>query len=331
MSKLPFPRSILAQHMAYLGKTGSGKSSAMRVVAEDLLTNKKRTCIVDPKGDWYGLKSSADGKSAGFPVIAFGDFKEPQATDIPINPQSGKHVAELIATGNRPCIIGFRGWMPGQMTKFWIDFASTHRVRRVLLEIGRRLAEAHAIEQPADVFCLTLDELRDLVPAPIHRDHRPQVGERRAEIRHFRAVTPPPVLGTDNGPPPDDPVGRFFGKFFGGPPPASEAPDVLRGNAGSPGKARGPAKVVRSLADATKLQQGDVLVAETTAPPWTPLFATAAAIVTDTGGILSHCAVVAREYRIPAVVGTGRATAAIRDGQILEVDGDAGLVRIDPA
>ena len=214
---------------------------------------------------------------------------------------------------------------------FWIDFASTHRVRRVLLEIGRRLAEAHAIEQPADVFCLTLDELRDLVPAPIHRDHRPQVGERRAEIRHFRAVTPPPVLGTDNGPPPDDPVGRFFGKFFGGPPPASEAPDVLRGNAGSPGKARGPAKVVRSLADATKLQQGDVLVAETTAPPWTPLFATAAAIVTDTGGILSHCAVVAREYRIPAVVGTGRATAAIRDGQILEVDGDAGLVRIDPA
>ncbi len=126
-------------------------------------------------------------------------------------------------------------------------------------------------------------------------------------------------------------MGRFFGKFFGGPPPASEAPSVLRGNAGSPGKVRGPAKVARSLAEATKLRQGDVLVAETTAPPWTPLFATAAAIVTDTGGILSHCAVVAREYRIPAVVGTGRATAEIRDGQILEVDGDAGLVRIDPA
>ncbi len=81
---------------------------------------------------------------------------------------------------------------------------------------------------------------------------------------------------------------------------------------------------------AGKLRKGDVLVAETTAPPWTPLFATASAVVTDTGGILSHCAVVAREYRIPAVVGTGRATAAICDGQILEVDGDAGLVRIDP-
>lgn len=89
--------------------------------------------------------------------------------------------------------------------------------------------------------------------------------------------------------------------------------------------------MIRSLSEAGKLQRGDILVAETTAPPWTPLFATAAAIVTDTGGILSHCAVVAREYRIPAVVGTGRATAVIRDGQTLEVDGDAGLVRIAPA
>jgi len=138
-------------------------------------------------------------------------------------------------------------------------------------------------------------------------------------------------LGADNGPPPDDPMGRFFGKFFGGPPPAAEAPDVLKGNAGSPGTVRGPAKVIRSLADAGKLRAGDVLVAETTAPPWTPLFATAAAIVTDSGGVLSHCAVVAREYRIPAVVGTGRATTTIRDGEIVEVDGDAGLVRICPA
>ena len=76
------------------------------------------------------------------------------------------------------------------------------------------------------------------------------------------------------------------------------------------------------------LKPGDVLVAETTAPPWTPLFATAAAIVTNTGGILSHCAVVAREYRIPAVVGTGIATQVIRDGQTVEVDGDKGIVRI---
>ena len=84
--------------------------------------------------------------------------------------------------------------------------------------------------------------------------------------------------------------------------------------------------MVGSLDEADKLGVGEILVAETTSPSWTPLFATAAGIVTDTGGMLSHCAVVAREYGIPAVVGTGVATSRIRDGQIIEVDGDAGRV-----
>jgi uncharacterized protein len=121
--KLPFPERVLHQHMATLGKTGAGKSSAMRVIAEHLLAKQRRICIVDPKGDWWGLKRSSNGSSAGYPVIMFGDFKEPRASDVPINPQSGKHVAELIATGNRPCVVGFRGWMPGQLVKFWLDFA----------------------------------------------------------------------------------------------------------------------------------------------------------------------------------------------------------------
>jgi len=115
MSQLPFPRKILNQHSATLGKTGAGKSSALRVSVEQLLTEKKRVVIIDPKGDWWGLKSSADGKGPGFPVITFGNFKNDQASDVPINEYSGRNVAELIASGNRPCIIGFRGWMPGQM------------------------------------------------------------------------------------------------------------------------------------------------------------------------------------------------------------------------
>jgi hypothetical protein len=122
-TKLPFPERVLHQHMAFLGKTGAGKSSAMRVVAEHELDRNKRTAIIDPKGDWWGLKSSADGKNAGYAVITFGNFKEPRATDVPINHTAGAHVAELIATGNRPCVIGFRGWMPSQLTKFWLDFA----------------------------------------------------------------------------------------------------------------------------------------------------------------------------------------------------------------
>lgn len=123
--KLPFPPKILDQHVVTLGKTGAGKSSSLRVIIEYLLSQGKRFVVADPKGDHWGVKSSKDGRSAGHSVIAFGDFKEPKASDVPINGQSGKHVAELITSGNRPCIIGFRGWMPGQMTKFWIDFTST--------------------------------------------------------------------------------------------------------------------------------------------------------------------------------------------------------------
>jgi pyruvate,water dikinase len=88
------------------------------------------------------------------------------------------------------------------------------------------------------------------------------------------------------------------------------------------------ARVILSLADAGRLAHGDILVAPTTAPAWTPLFATAAAVVTDTGGVLSHSAVVAREYRIPAVVGAAIATTVIQDGDLIEVDGDGGVVRI---
>lgn len=124
-NNLPVPVTVLNAHCAVLGKTGAGKSSLLRVIVEDLLRRGKRVCVIDPKGDWFGLKLSADGKSPGYPVITFGDFVEEKAADVPINEHSGKHVAELISSGNRPCVIGFRGWMPGKMTQFWIDFAST--------------------------------------------------------------------------------------------------------------------------------------------------------------------------------------------------------------
>lgn len=121
--KLCIPLAVLKQHLAVLGKTGKGKSSLMRYLVEYLLQEKKRVCIIDPKGDWWGIKSSADGKSAGFPVVAFGDFIEPKASDVPLNEHSGREVAQLVASGNRPCVIGFRGWTHGAMVRFWIDFA----------------------------------------------------------------------------------------------------------------------------------------------------------------------------------------------------------------
>jgi len=209
---------------------------------------------------------------------------------------------------------------------FWIDFNAMARVRRVLVEVGKRLAQVGSIAAAEDVFHLGLDELRAELDQP--GDRRALIAERQAQLAHFRTVSAPPMLGMDYGPPPDSPLTRIFGKLFGGPPPAAGEAGVLKGHAGSAGKARGRARVIRSLEEAGRLQLGEILVAETTSPPWTPLFATAGGIVTDTGGILSHCAVVAREYRIPAVVGTGAATKVIQEGQLLEVDGDTGTVRI---
>jgi pyruvate,water dikinase len=212
---------------------------------------------------------------------------------------------------------------------YWIDYCMTYSVRRVMLEFGRRFAKAGMIDGVDDVFYLTFDEVRSTASELPHLNRQQLVAGRRAEMIYFRDIEPPAGLGTvPIGPPPDDPLSRSDMRFWGAPPPPSTDPDLLHGHAGSPGTARGPARIVRSLAEASKVQQGDVLVAETTTPPWTPLFATAAAVVTDTGGVLSHCAIVAREYGIPAVVGAGNATTAIRDGQIVEVDGDTGVVRI---
>ncbi len=212
---------------------------------------------------------------------------------------------------------------------FWIDFSSTARVRKVVMEFGRRFAEAGIIDRADHVFHLNLDELCETASELPNLDRKDLVAHRKAELERFARVQPPAALGTPPpGPPPDNPFNRAMMKFFGGPPQPSEERGVLRGNSGSPGMVRGRARVLRSLSEAEGLREGEVLVAETTAPAWTPLFATAAAVVTDTGGILSHCAVVAREYRIPAVVGTGGATAAIKSGQMIEVDGDAGIVRI---
>ena len=211
---------------------------------------------------------------------------------------------------------------------FWIDFNACYRVRVAIVELGHRLAADGIIETGDDIFFLRMEEITAAAKASPTPDHSRLVAERKKELAHFAAINPPHFMGTDYGPPPPGLVSMAFAKFFGLPPEPSDDPNTLTGNAGSPGKVQATARIIRSLDEADKLGLGEVLVAETTAPPWTPLFATAGAIVTDTGGILSHCAVVAREYRIPAVVGTGMATAVISDGQTVEVDGDTGLVRI---
>lgn len=114
------PEKIFEQHMIVLGKTGAGKSSAIRSMAEHLLREGKRVVIITAKADWWGIKLAADGKHAGYPLVVFGGDHQ----DMPLHHQSGKTMAELLGTGNRSAVLQMRDFMPGERTQFWIDFAA---------------------------------------------------------------------------------------------------------------------------------------------------------------------------------------------------------------
>jgi pyruvate,water dikinase len=147
------------------------------------------------------------------------------------------------------------------------------------------------------------------------------VAQRRAVWRGQRLVAPPQVL----------PQGSWWEKAFSRWLPASageQGGSVLRGVGASAGQVTGTARVLAGPADFARLQPGDVLVATITTPAWTTLFARAGAVVTDVGGPLSHSSIVAREYGIPAVLGTNVATRRIRDGTRVRVDGEAGTVTL---
>ena len=193
---------------------------------------------------------------------------------------------------------------------YWIDYSSTYRVREVLMECGSRLAAAGVLGARADVRFLRWAEVRQALLSLPDGDQRALIVKRKREMEHWRGVTPPSSLGT----------------FKESPEEVSGGGSTLRGNPGSPGTARGPARILRTVADAERLRDGDVLVSATSAPPWTAFFGIVAGVVTDAGDLLSHTAVVAREYGVPAVVGAVGATSLIEEGDTLEIDGSRGEV-----
>jgi pyruvate,water dikinase len=205
---------------------------------------------------------------------------------------------------------------------FAIDQKGMSSVRVPCLALGRRLVDQGSVAAAEDIFYLRLAHIERAATSPV--DLRPVVAADRAERDRWLRILPPASIGAV--PPQGSPVtDTFFGKFKDEPDP----PGMVRGIAGSPGSIRGIARVIGDLSEADRLAPGEILVTYATAPPWTPLFAIAGGIVTDAGGVLSHCAVVAREYGIPAVVGARTATAAISDGMLITVDGTNGIVRLE--
>ncbi len=191
------------------------------------------------------------------------------------------------------------------------------QLRRMLRELGARLVAAGVVERADDVFWLHRAEI--LADPPVPRAGA--VAQRRALWRGQRRVVPPQVL----------PRGSWWERAFARWLPAAsdeQTGAVLHGIGASTGQVTATARVLGGPADFGRLQPGDVLVASITTPAWTSLFAMAAAVVTDIGGPLSHSSIVAREYGIPAVLGTNVATRRIPDGARVRVDGDTGTVTL---
>jgi rifampicin phosphotransferase len=208
---------------------------------------------------------------------------------------------------------------------YWIDYPGLAAVREILLGFGRRLVAETRLDEAEDVFMLRVDELRDSAADAWGQALQGVVEGRRAELAQARRTAPAPYLGP---PPVEGDLPPAIAKFYGVPGTARLEGDVLHGTPASGGRGTGIARVVRSREDFERVRSGDVLVCTTTTPAWTPLFGAIAAIVADTGGILSHAAVVAREYSVPAVVAAEFATTTIPDGARVTVDGDAGTATI---
>jgi phosphoenolpyruvate synthase/pyruvate phosphate dikinase len=187
--------------------------------------------------------------------------------------------------------------------------------KQALMEEAERLQQAGVLREKEDIFYLRFQEIQDVVRANQVDDQL--IAERKDAFRSYRALTPPRVLTSDG----EVVAGAYRREDF----PAG----ALVGLPVSAGTIEGRARVILDMAEAD-LEAGDILVTAYTDPSWTPLFVAIRGLVTEVGGLMTHGAVIAREYGVPAVVGVEHATRLIRDGQRIRVHGTDGYVEILP-
>jgi pyruvate,water dikinase len=211
---------------------------------------------------------------------------------------------------------------------FYIDQGANARLRVVLITLGQRLVDEGLLDTADDVLFLRYNELRAFVGDPSATDARAIVAGRRAEREAAAAVQPRDWVGTVTETQLNFPYWVNWGYPERFHREASTSATTVAGISGSPGVVEGTARVVRTVGDFDEVAEGDILVCQMTNPAWVVLFTKIAGLVTDTGGTTSHPAVLAREFGIPAVVGTSEATRRINTGDRIRVDGTAGVVEI---
>jgi len=222
----------------------------------------------------------------------------------------------------RELVFGLRANALNEDHNYWLDQQIMYWARMDMLAAANHLVAAGIIDARDDVFMLTLDQVRaGLVGST--GDLRRAVTAAREELNRWAGVTPPGTIGAPMPPEMKAGISVMFGRLD-----AEATETTIQGQPGAPGAVTGVARIVASLEDSHRLADGEILVTQTTSPPWTPLFGVAAAVVTDAGGPMSHVAIVAREYGIPAVVGAVAATRQIADGQRITVDGSTGLIEL---
>jgi phosphoenolpyruvate synthase/pyruvate phosphate dikinase len=205
--------------------------------------------------------------------------------------------------------IGYREYPKyGMVSRYFV-------YKQALLEEAERLVQAHVLREKEDIFYLTFQELQDVVRTN-HVDDQ-LIRQRKDAFKSYQALTPPRVLTSD-------------GEVIAGAYRRDDLPaGALVGLPVSAGTIEGRARVIRDMAKAD-LEAGDILVTAYTDPSWTPLFVAIKGLVTEVGGLMTHGAVIAREYGLPAVVGVEHATRLIQDGQQIRVHGTDGYVEILP-
>ena len=214
-------------------------------------------------------------------------------------------------------------WGVDEDHHFYIDAMLPAKARLLLLEIGKLLVKAKAIHSAEDIFYFYLDELVELVQNPT--DATANVTARKEMLAQDAKKDIPANYGT----PPQEEAAPVIERIFGTKSAeVNEEEKTFKGYAASKGTHTGIVRIVRNQDDFAKVTKGDVLVCKTTLPPWTVLFSIAGAVITDAGGILSHAGTVAREYKLPAVLGTKVSTQLLKDGDVVTVDGTNGVVTI---